>query len=245
VKALILKFLHRVLGYDNYLRLFSICKINMLWLDSRKSDFLFFETLLSEKANILVVGACTGITTIPFAKNHPKRKIFAYEPLASNFQALTDVIGYYRLSNVFSYPVGMGDRKEERQIVLPLVDGVKKQGMAHIVDPSIPGYEKGEHSTVNLDFIDNRPELKQITIDGIKVVAENFEQAIFKGAQSLLLRDAPLIYCELWDNPNRDHVLDLLKTYNYCVFYRKGTILLPFEKGSYSGKNFFLKPRNE
>ena len=60
--------MQRVLGYDRYLMLFSIFKIKTLVYDKRKADFLFFETMLSKEANVIVIGACTGITTIPIAR---------------------------------------------------------------------------------------------------------------------------------------------------------------------------------
>jgi FkbM family methyltransferase len=245
LKAVIIKTLHLILGYHRYLKIFSVFKISTLKLDSRKSDFLFFETLLDENANVLVVGACTGITTIPLAKNNSKRKIFAYEPLVSNFRALNKVIAHYGLTNITTFNLGLGNKAEEKEIILPIIKGVKKQGMAHIKDPSISGYEKGEPELIRLDSLDNRAELKQIKIAGIKVVAENFELPIFEGAETLIRKNNPVIYCELWDNEKREPVMKLIRSYGYVICYRERNNLVPYTKNSYGGKNFFFKPAHE
>ena len=69
MKESIIKVLHYILGYERYLKIFSIFKIRTLSFDGRKSDFLFFNELLDENAKVVVIGACTGITTIPLAKD--------------------------------------------------------------------------------------------------------------------------------------------------------------------------------
>jgi FkbM family methyltransferase len=242
MKDFIIYILQFFLGYDNYLKAFSIFKIKTLSLDRRKSDFLFFEKLLCTDANILVIGACTGITTVPLAKDRSHRRIFAYEPLLSNFLVLNNVVKYYRLTNINTYQLGIGNKTEEREILLPIVHYARKHGLAHIKDPSNKDYNTGISEIVRIDCLDNRTELKGITITGMKVVAENFEYQIFEGAKKLLEKSKPLIYCELWNNDKRERVFELIKTLGFDVFYRKQNFLLPYKKGSYTGKNFFFKP---
>ncbi|HTF04090.1 MAG TPA: FkbM family methyltransferase, partial [Bacteroidia bacterium] len=202
MKEFIIKILHGLFGYERYLRMFSAFKIKTLRLDKRKSAFLYFTSLHGAHANIVVAGACTGITTVPFVRKYPGRTVFAYEPVKSNFNVLNDVIRKFGLSNVKTFHLGLGNRREEREFVLPLVNGVKKQGLAHIRDASIEGYEDGVTETVTVDRLDNRSELQSIRIDGIKIVAENFELPIFEGARSIIEKNKPVIYCELWENEN-------------------------------------------
>ena len=244
MKGLIIKFLHFILGYEKYLKIFSIFKIKTLFFDERKSDFLFFKELLDENSTIVVIGACTGITTIPLAKGKIGRKVFAYEPLSSNFKVLNKVVNYFNINNVFTYNIGLGNKLEKREIILPVLKGVKKQGMAHIKDSTILDYNEGLTEMIDLDILDNRNEINAIKIDAIKIVAENFEYQIFEGAQKIIENNKPLIYCELWDNERRNMVLELIKKYNYGIFYRKGNALIPYDKKSYSGKNLFFKPAN-
>lgn len=237
--------MHHFLGYERYLRIFSIFKIVTLRLDKRKSDFIYFNKLMDDKATIIVVGACTGITTIPLAQDKLKRNIFAYEPLSSNYKVLTKIVNHYKLFNVRTFNLGLADISEQKEMILPVINGVKKQGMAHVKDPSILLYTEGFSEFIKFDCLDNRPELKDIKIAGIKVVAENFEFQVFEGAKRIIEHNRPIIYCELWANEKRKLVLDLIMKYNYEVFYRKHNQLKLFNKDDYSGKNFFFKPKYE
>jgi FkbM family methyltransferase len=241
LKNFIIKILHFLFGYELYLKIFSVFKIGSLRFDKRKSDFLFFENLLGAETNIIVIGACTGITTIPLARYHTNRCIFAYEPLSSNFRALTRIITHYQLTNIHAFNIGLGNKKEEKKIILPVLNGVKKQGMAHLMDPSIKNYNDGISETVSIDRLDNRIELLALKISGIKIVAENFESQIIEGAKQLIEKNKPLIYCELWDNEQRLQVFNLIGSYNYTIFFNKNNQLMPYTASEYSGKNFFFK----
>lgn len=212
--------------------------------DSRKADFLFFNTRLSANAGILVIGACTGITTVPLAKRYAARTVVAYEPLLSNFNTLKQVTNYYKLPNVQLFCTGLGNKKEEKEIILPVVQGVKKQGMAHIKDPSIIEYNEGISERITVECLDHREELQHFPIEGIKLVAENFEYEILEGARELIQKNKPLIYCELWHNDKRQRVLDLITSYHYTVCYRRGNELVPYTH-SFEGKNFFFTPNHE
>lgn len=245
MKTIILRILHFLLGYEKYLQLFSLFKIYTLRLDGRKSDFLYFNKLLGAEANIIVIGACTGITTIPLAMKCRNRKIFAYEPLSSNFQVLNKVILQYKLKNIRIFNIGLGNKSEMKGMILPVKNGVKKQGMAHIADPSIPCKSQGSREIVELDYLDNRPELLNIKIDGMKVVAENFELQIFEGAKKIIEQNRPLIYCELWNDEKRKLVLELINRYNYVIYNRINNQMIPYDKNNYIGRNFFFKPISE
>ena len=52
-------------------------------------------------------------------------------------------------------------------------------------------------------------------VTGIKLDVENFEAHVLRGATELLKRDHPIIYCELWDTPNRQEVMSPQETRVY------------------------------
>ncbi|MFT7613490.1 MAG: FkbM family methyltransferase [Parvicellaceae bacterium] len=243
MKNELIKLLHLILGYQNYLRLFTRFKIRFLRYDSRKSDFLFFEKLVTEQANIIIIGANTGITTIPFAKEKSERKVFAYEPVPSNFETLQNCVQYYSVSNIQNFMIALGNKTGEDKMILPVLSGAKKHGMAHIDHHSINSLEQGENIATHMDKLDNRIELENLKIDAIKIVAENYETEIFKGAQNIITKDKPFIYCELWDNENRIKTMNLIKEYGYQIFYREGENLKPYSNANYKGKNFFFKAK--
>jgi FkbM family methyltransferase len=241
MKTFIIKSLHRVLGYSRYLEVFSTWKIRLLFLDRRKSDFLFFTQALPADATVAVIGACTGITTVPFAKGYPLRKVFAYEPEPASFAALNAVVRQFGLQNVSTHCLALGNETGTRQFILPVVDGIRKQGIAHMVDPSITEYNEGISEDVAICRFDELPELQDVRLTAVKLVAENFEYEVLAGAKATLQRDRPLIYCELWHNDKRQRVHDLIRSYGYAIYYRRGKQLLPYDPDSYTGKNFFFR----
>lgn len=48
-----------------------------------------------------------------------------------------------------------------------------------------------------------------------KIDVEHFEAPVLRGATELLKRDHPIIYCELWDTPNRGEVIGFLRDVGY------------------------------
>jgi FkbM family methyltransferase len=242
LKEIIIHILQSIFGYKSYLKCFSIVKIRTLKYDRRKAEFLYFIDLTREKEACVVIGACTGITTVPFAKNHGNRKVFAYEPLSSNFQVLNKVVGYFQLKNVHTYNIGLGSKTERREIILPTINGAKKQGLAYVKDSQIEGFPSGIVHPIEMDTVDNREELKRLKIDVLKVVAENFEYQIFLGAEKTIAANKPWIYCELWNNQNRKLVLDLMRRYDYQIYYRKNNKLKRADSSEYSDRYFFFIP---
>ena len=244
MKNSFIKFLHFIFGYETYLKIFTRFRITFLKYDRRKREFIYFENFISSNANIIVIGANTGITTIPFAKGKNKRTIFSYEPLLSNYNVLEFIIKTYVLSNIKAYNIALGNKTGFEEIIVPTLNGAKKHGMAHINSVSIAPVGNGEKFTVEIDKLDNRTELIGVKIDAIKLVAENYECEILKGAKNIIIKHTPHIYCELWDNEHRSKTIELIKSYGYDIFYRKNNSLQQYENSEYLGKNFFFKPKD-
>lgn len=93
MKTFVIKTLHHIFGYERYLFLFSICKIHTLRFFSKKWDYLYFVRELKPDYNVLVIGASTGITTIPIAKKCSEGKVIAYEPVETNLTLSTNSLG--------------------------------------------------------------------------------------------------------------------------------------------------------
>jgi FkbM family methyltransferase len=237
--------LQSVLGYERYLFLFTLLKVKTLGLDRRKSDFIFFNKLLPFDATILVIGACTGITTIPFAQGFKQRNVLAYEPLPDNFRILTKIVGFFKCNNIQLFPFGLSDKDSATQMILPVVNGVKKHGMAHIDADFIQEYREGISFSTELRKADTRPELAEKKINAIKLVAENYELPILLGAKEIILKNRPLIYCELWQNEHRSAVLSFIQSLEYRIYFRQGKLLTEYSGSNYSGKNFIFKSKYE
>lgn len=128
-------------------------------------------------------------------------------------------------------------------MVLPEVDGVKKQGLSHVIDEKITEFNEGTQITVDCLKLDDVQEIKGQKIDAIKIDVENFEYEVFLGGQEILKRDKPLIYCELWNNQNRLDCFKLLDELGYDKYwYNQGRLEL-LQANNPEILNFFFIPK--
>jgi FkbM family methyltransferase len=239
-KSGIKRLLQKILGFNNFLFLFSIITIKRLYLNKHEAEFVFFLSLLPADAVLLDVGANIGIMTIPLAQKAPNGKVYAFEPIPENLKALKRVINYYKLTNVTVFETALGAETGELKMLMPLINNVKMQGLSRVIEDG--NDEEGTHFTVPVKKLDDIPELQSAKkIGGIKIDVENFELEVFTGAKSLLLKHKPIIYCELWDTPKRVTTLNYLKNeIGYQVKIYDGEKLIP-----YTGQdvlNFFMVP---
>jgi len=244
IKHFIIKNLHGLFGFDNYLFIFTIFKINTLSLDKRKKEYVFFSKMFPDKSNVIVIGANTGITTVPVAKNIPGGKVFAIEPVPENFKTLNRVIKFFKLKNIFPENVALGNENKIISMIMPVINDVKSHGLAHIKEESIEDHENGINYTVPMKRLDDLFVNSNEKIHGIKIVAENYEKFIFEGGKETILKHKPLIYCELWLNENRLKTLELIQSWDYDVKVLDNKNLIPYDPVIHTTKNLFFIPKN-
>jgi FkbM family methyltransferase len=231
-------FLQKVLGFNNYLFLFSIYTIKRLYNNKHEVEFLYFLSILPSDKTLLDIGANIGIMTVPLAQKAINGKVYSFEPMPQNIIALQRVIKYYKLKNVTLFETALGNEPGELKMVMPIINNVKMQGLSHVVDENNP--EEGEHFTLPVKRLDDIVELQNTeSIGGIKIDVENFEFEVLSGAKQLLLKHKPPIYCELWDNEKRTRTIDYLTNQiGYQVKIYDGEKLVPFTKQDVT--NFFF-----
>lgn len=240
MKDKLIRILHLIFGWENYLFVFTVFKIRTLALDKRKKDYLFFTKQFAPDANIMIIGACTGITTVPVAQQVPQGKVIAFEPVPANYKTIERALRYFKLRNVQLLQLALGDANGSIEMVLPVLGKTKKQGYAHVLDASITEYNEGIRFPVPLKKLDDIQEISTLSIRGLKVVAENYEKQIFTGAKEFILKNRPLIYCELWDNPKRKEVLQLVRSWGYVVMINDSDKLVPYDPAVHKEKFFFF-----
>lgn len=239
-------FLQRSLGFENYLFVFSLFKIYTLKWDGqeKEGDFNFFLTLLQADDQVLDIGANIGIMSALIARKCKQGKVFAFEPIPQNCKALNRIKKFLRLDNIELFPIALGREKSLVEMEMPIMKGVKMQGLSHVKHESIEGYEeKGLGFQVEQNLLDAMPEFHNIPIAAIKMDVENYEQFVLEGAQNLLKENHPLIYCELWDNENRRKCFEILESLDYKIFVLFQDQLVPFDKNIHLHHNFFFIPR--
>jgi FkbM family methyltransferase len=243
LKKFIQAILQRVFGFRNYLFLFSLYKAKTISRDANEGDFSYFLSVIKPSSNVLDIGANIGIMTSNLASKANQGKVFAFEPIPDNIDTLKRIIRFRKLSNVQLFEYALGNETKQTQMVLPVVSAVKMQGLAHIIDKSITEFNDGITFSVPQYRLDDIPELQHIQIDAIKIDVENFEHQVFLGAKQLILKNKPIIYCELWDNQNRKNCFELMNELGYSIFVLQQNVLAPFEAGLHKTQNFFFVGR--
>ena len=241
LKTRIKYLLQSILGYERYLFTFARFKINTLKWDSNERDFFTFLKLLPKESTVLDIGANIGIMSVHLARKCQSVK--AFEPVPQNVKALKKVIDHYGLLNVEVYDFALGSDRDEIEMIVPVVDDVKMQGLSHVNHESITDFTEGEKITTQQFRLDDLTELKNERVSGIKLDVENFEYFVLKGGEELLKQHLPIIYTELWENENRKKCFDLLKNLGYTCYVVVENKTVPFNPDFHHTQNFIFSTK--
>lgn len=219
MKNFIKYILQKLLGFQNYLFVFCLFKIKTLHRDKSEKDFLYFLELIPPGGAVLDIGANIGIMTVYLARKIKDATVFAFEPIPHNVKVLEKVISHYKLKNVTVYKYALGNEDGEIEMVMPVIDLVKMQGLSHVVHTSIPENNSGERFKIPVKKMDSIPEIMNgmKLVTAIKMDVENFEYFVLEGAKELLKKYKPIIYCELWDNENRYKCFEFMKSMGFEI----------------------------
>ena len=230
--------LQKLLGYQNYLYVFAKFKIKTLKRDKKEGDFFHFMDSISKSGDILDVGANIGIMTYHLSKRFGDRSIYSIEPMPDNLTVLNKIINFYKLNNVSVKPLAVGNENTNLEMVLPLNGKVKMQGLAHVVQDSIDEWNEGKKFKVQAVKLDD--EFKGAEIAGIKMDIENFEFFALVGGASLITKNKPTIYLELWPNENRDKCFNFLENLGYKSYVVEQEKLTLFNPSIHKKQNFIF-----
>lgn len=240
LKSLLQYILQKTLGFQDYLFLFSLFKINTLKFDAKERDFLLFCNSIKGKGVILDIGANIGIMTALLSKRFTDSTIIAIEPIPYNISALKRVISYLNLKNVKIMETALGSSDGEVEMVLPLQGGVKKQGLSHVVDDK--NSSVGEKFKVAIARLDGLTSSFPDNVIAIKLDVENHEYEVLDGGKALIQESRPVIYTELWDNENRVKCIELLAELNYLPYIYVSGEPVQYDSGIHDTQNFLFLP---
>lgn len=237
--------LHTLLGFKNYLFIFSLFKIKTLKSDKNEKDFFQFLKLIPENSAILDIGANIGIMTVHLARIK-NSTVYSFEPIPQNIEILKKIIHYFKLKNVNLIEVALGNTEGEVEMVMPVISRVRMQGLSHVVHTSITDNNEGEKYKVPLKMLDHLPELVNSNkrISAIKIDVENFEFFVLDGAKQLITTHQPIIYAELWENENRKNCFELLLRLKYKTFVVVNSKLVEFNKQFHKTQNYIFLPQS-
>lgn len=241
MKARIQRILQAILGYDRYLWIFTLYKLRTLKYDEHENDFFHFVSLIPKEATVLDIGANLGLMSYYLAKSC--QKVYAVEPMPNNFKVIEKLKHRYKLKNLHLLKNALGNKNQKIQLVLPVVDGVKKQGLSHVVDDKMTEFNDGTLFETDCFKLDDMAELKNEPISAIKIDVENFEYEVFLGAEMLIKKNKPIIYCELWNNQNRLDCFAFFSKIDYETYVYSENKLKAITGNPSNIQNFFFIPK--
>lgn len=242
MKDLLRSLCQKILGYHNYLYVFALFSIRRIrWGGGHEKEFLHFLDMIPPgKSTVLDIGANIGVMSVSIAQRHSAAEVFAFEPIPDNQRTIEKVVRHYGLQNITLFKTALGEEPGEIKMVVPVVGHSNMQGLSHVVESGQDA--DGQVFTVPVQRLDQIPALVHAEkISAIKIDVENFEYYVLKGAQGLLEKHKPVIYCELWDNERRALCLSYISGLGYDIRMFDNDKLVPFT--GQEGINFFFVPK--
>ena len=239
IKKPLQALLQKLLGFETYLFLFSLFIQYTIRWNPKEGDITHFIKQLKSDAKVVDIGANIGIMTSLIAQKCKKGKVYAVEPIVGNVGVLKRVLRFRGIQNTEVMPIALGERSGTLEMRMPVIQGVKMQGLTHVYHPQIAGYdapyESYEVPQKTLDEV-----FERVWIDAIKMDVENFEFYVLKGAEALLKRCKPLLYMELWDNDNRRQCMAFLQDLGYTCYVMQAGARVKYNRSVHSHQNFFF-----
>lgn len=241
MKDFVKRVLQRFFGFDNYLFVFALFKISTLKLDKKENDFFYFLRLIPEKGIIIDIGANIGIMAYHLSKQRPGCDVHCFEPVKENYTALSRVVRFFSLKNIVTHFLALGNETGRVKMIMPSRNSIKLQGLSHVVTDN--SAEGGALYDVDIKKLDECELAANSTrVVAIKLDVENFEYNVLAGAENMLKKNMPVVYCELWENENRDKCISLMQKLGYKVKVVAGKSLAEYDKELSRTQNFFFLP---
>lgn len=236
-----------LMGFRRYLYLVAWSRIISFRSNPKQNALRHFVSLIpNERGIILDIGANIGYITKYLATEKPLSDIFSFEPIPDNYWSLEKVIRKFKLKNVKSFNIGLGNENTTLKMIMPIVKGVKKHARSR-VESENSKYKEATRFSVDIKKLD---DFAAATFDAdekilaIKIDVENYEYNVFKGGYELLKKNRPKIFCEFWNSENKYKIIDMFNSLNYDIkLYINGNLVTYSDDLKNGGNNFFLLPR--
>ena len=218
--------------------LFARYVILKLPYSKNEKDFLKFIELINDGDHVLDIGANIGVMSYYLSKRLPNSAIHAFEPVPENMKVFLKVKRKFKLSNVKTYPIAVGNESGKIDMIMPQENAVYFHGLSR-VNQDIQN--NGKISTVEIKRLDELNDFKKVKVNALKIDVEEYEFNVLKGAEDLISKNRPVIYCELWDTENRKNSMEFIKKLDYKIFVNVNNKLTVFieQEGI---QNFFFIP---
>jgi FkbM family methyltransferase len=242
MKSRVKAAIQKQFGFDNYLLLHGMFVFATMRFRRDEGAVRHFVKRLPKDATVLDIGANVGHMALLFARRANRGKIVAFEPIPENVRAAQRLIRLARVKNVQFHAIGLGESDRDVEMFMPTdAYGGRLSGISYVVDSSHRTSSAGVKYTIPIRRLDTWPEFNE-TVDAIKIDVEDHERYVFRGAKTIIERDLPLIYVELFSPENKDECFGFLTALGYTAFVSVGSRLVAYEQGRHGHVNFLFVP---
>lgn len=231
-------FFQQMLGTEKYLLLTGLYQWYFIRYIRPDRELEFFLQKLSSGGIIIDAGANLGITSLLMEKKRPDCTIISFEPVPANFRCCQKMIRLFGQGRIQIHETALSDRSGQLKMIQPTEQGVIMHGLSRVIDNGSP---VNEALTVPATCLNELPELQsQVNWVGLKIDVENFEWHVLRGGVEVIRKFRPFIYCEIWDIPEKERTLQLIREMGYSPFVWKKNMLEPYK--AQPALNFFFLP---
>jgi FkbM family methyltransferase len=174
---------------------------------------LFIE-LLNRADTVFDVGANTGLYSLIAARDNPRRMVYAFEPVPRVLNCLRRNIALNKLPHIRLNPDAITDYDGEITLYVP-------SSPIPTDASTLEGFRKTTKSisvqAKTIDSFVSQNEIKKV--DLIKIDTEGTEHKVLKGAKKILMRDEPIIICEVLKGRTEDHLHAVFDSLGYNYFW--------------------------
>ena len=194
----------------------------------RKEDYAeiteirLFKNFSARSKVILDIGANTGLYSIVSQKNNPKAQVYSFEPYIINARRLKENLAANNLNNVNVVEKAVGNSTLELEFTIPENDQICDVLSADTQHTNKfyrewINYKNVKVEQTTIDTFCSEANLK--ALDLIKIDVENYETAVLEGASESLQKFDPVIFIEIFVNPEKTRFYEeFLKPKGYYCY---------------------------
>ncbi len=216
-QALLKRWIKRLLPHSAQLRLrrYVLARKVARGRAGAEEDLAAIRPFVRPGDVVLDIGANAGAIAVELGRLvGPQGRVFAFEPIPDTYHVLIDAIRLAGLSNVRTFPLGIGDRTGRVAFTIPETEGFAGFYQAHVASER----DEGPQLMLQLERLDDllvRGEILPPTF--IKCDVEGHELAVLRGAEALLQEHRPNWYLEVSRATSGD-VFACLRGHGYLGF---------------------------
>ncbi len=178
------------------------------------STIKIFMELLNYADTFFDIGANTGIYSLIAASDNPRRMVYAFEPVPRVFNGLQRNVRINKLNNIHISACAITNYDGEITLYIP--DGAIPTDAS-----TLKGFrESTENISVQAKTINTFMSQNKISkVDLMKIDTEGTEHDVLDGAKKILIRDEPIIICEVLKGRTEDRLHSVMDGLGYTYFW--------------------------